>query len=75
MNIEDKLVSVFSVLFNKEIGLSDNLSMETEPAWDSMKHIEIIMTVEEEFGVSFAPEDIPSLTSFGKIKQAISKAG
>lgn len=54
---------LLGVLLGQTVSPEDNVSMESCTAWDSMKHIEIIMTFEEKFGVSFAPEDIPRLTS------------
>ena len=47
--------------------------MESEPKWDSMKHIEVIMVLEEELGISFRPESIPTLTSMAKIVDEINK--
>lgn len=54
---------LLSLLLGEPVSPAENVRMETSNAWDSMKHIEIIMTFEERFGVSFAPEDIPRLTS------------
>lgn len=54
---------LLSLLLGKALSPDGDVSMETDKAWDSMKHIEIIMTFEERFGVSFEPEDIPRLTS------------
>ena len=75
MPLDEKIASIFSILFDKSIGAGDDFSMETEKNWDSMKHIEVIMTVEEECGVSFSPKDIPQLTSLEKITRAVSDLG
>ncbi|MBI0005853.1 acyl carrier protein [Gilliamella sp. W8126] len=70
---EDMVAKIFSTLFKKEINSNDDISMESEPKWDSMKHIEIIMVLEEELGISFRPESIPALTSMSKIIDEIKK--
>lgn len=75
MQLEEQVASIFSVLFNKPVRAGDNFSMKTEKSWDSMKHIEVIMTVEEECGVSFNPKDIPKLTSLDKITQVLMDFG
>jgi acyl carrier protein len=35
--------------------------------WDSLAHLNIVLGVEEAFGVRFAPERIPELTSMEAI--------
>lgn len=69
--LNDKIVEIFSTLFKRTININENLSMESEPKWDSMKHIEVIMVLEEELGITFKPETIPSLTSMSKIIEEI----
>ena len=54
---------LLGLLLGTNVSPGDDVSMGTSAAWDSMKHIEIIMTFEERFGISFEPEDIPLLTS------------
>ena len=51
------------LVLGRAIAPGDAVAMQGDPVWDSMKHIEIILTLEEGLGVSFAPEDIPFLTS------------
>ena len=65
--MEQKIAEILSTLFGKKILPNENFSMETEQEWDSMKHIEIIMTLEDELNVSFDPRDIPQITSLKKI--------
>lgn len=62
-SIETEVARLLSLLLGQAVVPESNMSMATCPAWDSMKHIEIIMTLEEHFQVSFAPQDIPALTS------------
>ena len=66
---------IFSVLFKREIEPDSDIAMDNEELWDSMKHIEIIMTLEEELGITFEPHDIPNLTSMQKIIAKIQKEG
>lgn len=73
--MEKKIANVLSVLLGQEINPGDNVSMENQELWDSMKHIEIITTLEEELEISFNVEDIPKLISMEKIIQAVKKLG
>ncbi len=65
--MEEKIAAIMSLMLGKNIGVGDKVEMQSEPAWDSMKHIELIMTLEQELGVSFEPEDIPLLKSMALI--------
>jgi acyl carrier protein len=40
--------------------------------WDSVAQINIIVAIEEEFGITFDPEDIHTLDSIEKIVNAVS---
>ncbi len=42
-------------------------SLGSIAAWDSVATITLLSLVEEEFGVSFEPEDLARQTSFAKI--------
>jgi acyl carrier protein len=68
MNVKDIVAEVC------EINV-DTVSFDSGPkniaAWDSMKHIEIIIMCESNFNISFSPTEIPLLTSVGKIKEII----
>lgn len=49
--IENNVAKILSVLLDQEINPNDDISMENQELWDSMKHIEIITTLEEELGI------------------------
>lgn len=52
-------------------GVNDGTSPETTPAWDSLGHLNLILAVEQQFGVSFDPNQIPKLTSIEALAAAI----
>ena len=66
-DIRIKLAGILSVIFEKDVKSTDNISMDTEENWTSLKHIELVVMLEEEFEVSFNSEIIPYLTSQEKI--------
>lgn len=61
--MKEKFLRIFSLVFGKEIHENHDFSMKNNPEWTSLKHIEIILSIEEEFGIAFEPQDIPKLTS------------
>ena len=53
--------------------VSDDDSMQTIKSWDSLRHLNLVMALEEHFGISFEPDEIPELTSVHSICAAIEK--
>ena len=73
--MEEQVARILSLLLGQDFTSEDDVSMENQELWDSMKHIEIITTLEEELDISFNIEDIPKLTSMKKIVEAIKNLG
>jgi acyl carrier protein len=51
--------------------VTGDTSHQNTPAWDSVAHLNLILEIEEIFGARFSTEDIPSLTSVGRLQQAL----
>lgn len=41
--------------------------------WDSEKHVELVVALEEHFGCMFEAEEVPELTSLDEMEQIISR--
>lgn len=66
---ETKLKSVIATVLEIEpTEIDGNSSMDTIEAWDSIKHMDLILSLEEEFGVSVPDEEAGDLTSYALIK-------
>jgi acyl carrier protein len=46
-------------------------SPETIESWDSEQHLNLVLAVEQEFGVQLAPEDIEQFASVGEIAKLL----
>ena len=55
--------------------INDDISPRTVKAWDSMKHIELILMIEQEFSVRFEPSQVPVLTNLGSIRKILIESG
>lgn len=64
MNPRGRLLHIFALVFGREVGA--DLTRE-DPDWDSVRHIEILTAVMEEFEVQFGADEIGGLTSFAAI--------
>ncbi len=48
-------------------------SPETVDAWDSLQHLNLVLAIEQEFNVSFEPEDIEGMKSVGAISDLLQR--
>ena len=51
----------------------DNIDMNKIPQWDSVAHVEIISSLEDEYKIEFTTEEIPLLTNVKNIEEIIVK--
>lgn len=43
--------------------------------WDSFRHLQLILSLEGEYGVQFDPQQVPELTTVAKLQQALVQKG
>ncbi len=55
--------------------LSEKSSQETVAYWDSLKHMNLILSLEEEFSVSLSDEEIMEISSIEDIIKLLKKKG
>ena len=73
---ETKLKQTLSrVLGVSEDTIDDDSSMDTLPAWDSVMHLNLILVLEEQFGVSFTEEQSFEIVSYPLIKLVLEEHG
>lgn len=71
---EQKIRDVLESVFGPDgLKLTDDDGPGTTPLWDSVAHLNLIMTIEAEFGVAFATAEIPELKSLRKIRARLEK--
>jgi acyl carrier protein len=74
--IDQRLQQIFREAFeNNKLTLTDSLSPETMPQWDSLAHVKLIMGCEEEFGVKFTIEETVESTSVATLKAVLAAKG
>jgi acyl carrier protein len=50
-------------------------SPDTISAWDSLRHLQLVLAIEEAFAIQFAVEDIESMGSVGAVVDAVKRRG
>ena len=70
----DRIIAVLSRVFAlAPAEVEDGISPDTVPGWDSEKHVELVVALEEQFGCMFEAEEVPELTSLEQIEAVISR--
>ena len=74
--LDQRLQQIFrEALDNNKLTLSDTLSPETLPEWDSLVHVKLIMACEEEFGIKFTIDETVESTSVARLKSVLAAKG
>jgi acyl carrier protein len=55
--------------------LSDDTSPETVPDWDSMGHLNLVMALESEFGISLSAEEALEMRNVAAIRRLLQARG
>ena len=53
--------------------ITDNLAMKDVEAWDSLKHMELVVALETAFDVQLTFDEIVSMQSVGAIKRVLAE--
>ena len=64
--MEDRVLDIMEEVFGVK-GLDRTCSQGNCEKWDSLAHLNLIVELESEFGVTFEPEEIGEMTSYEKI--------
>lgn len=71
-NVEVRIKEVMSGVFDIDIEtINEESSQDSIEQWDSMKHLDLIVALEEEFGVDIPIEEVGNMTNFKYIKLII----
>jgi acyl carrier protein len=71
--VESRLKEVMAaVLEVDESELGDDASVDTISTWDSLHHMNLVLALEDEFGIRFPDEEVANLTSLRVLRDALS---
>lgn len=73
---EQKLKEVLARVFNVGIDvITDEASPDTIEAWDSLRHMNLVLALEEEFGVELTDDQVVEILSYKLIKIVMQEHG
>lgn len=67
-NLERMLAEVLEIPVTT---ITDDLEMKNVEIWDSLKHMELVMSLENHFGIQFSFDDIVTMKSVREIKRVL----
>jgi len=73
MNVNDRLSAVFADIFWSESGPPPERTKNNTPAWDSLAHVNLVLAIEQEFGISLKDDEILELNSFAVAEAIVSE--
>jgi acyl carrier protein len=70
--VKEKVFEIVARVMNVPIGsVNADSSPDTIKEWDSLKHMDLILTLEEEFGVQFRDEEIVEMLNVWLIMDSL----
>lgn len=73
MNLDERIKKTMSsILMVPSESLTENSSKDNVEGWDSLKHMNLLLALEEEFKVTIPDEDAANITSYKLIKLIVS---
>jgi acyl carrier protein len=67
------LTEIFREVFMREIALRPELTARDVPGWDSFKQIEIIVALEERYGIKFHTRELDALNTVGDLARVLAQ--
>lgn len=72
--MEERVLSVLRSVF-KDNAIDATCSQKNCAAWDSMNHLNLVVELEIEFGVSFEPEEIARMIDYPAVCEILKLKG
>jgi acyl carrier protein len=70
--MEEKIKSTMASIFKCDISeIDENASPDTIKNWDSLRHMNLIVALEEEFGVTFKEDEIVEMLNYKLIYETL----
>lgn len=74
--MQQELAQLMSELFGMEKGeITDGLSMKDLDVWDSLKHMELIVSIEQLFGIELTFDEIVAMQTLKEIRRILREKG
>ena len=70
--MEERIRTIMSAVFDLPLeSINDESSPDSIESWDSLKHINLVVALEEEFEINFTDNEILEIINFKLIKKIV----
>ncbi|HEV2150155.1 MAG TPA: acyl carrier protein [Longimicrobiaceae bacterium] len=70
MTVHERLEEVFRTILDDEgIVLTENTTAADVPGWDSLAHVNLMFSIEQEFGVQFTGNQFSEFENVGELER------
>lgn len=69
--IEAVICEITGLILGRTVAFEDHVSQDNEPSWDSLKHVELVIAVEDDLEVRFDEDELAELTSVDRLVAAV----
>ena len=74
--MKQKIETLMADLFNlKNEDITDSLTMTNTDGWDSLKHMELIVSIEQTFSIELTFDEIVAMQTLKDIKKILKEKG
>lgn len=71
-NVKDQIAKIMAVVFEVNVdSIDENTSADNIETWDSLRHMNLILALEEDFNVTIPDEEVGNLMNFKLIELII----
>jgi len=60
-----RLERIFQEIFWTDPGPVTRKTRENTASWDSLAHLNLVLSIEQEFGIALADDEVVAMTAFG----------
>ena len=72
--MESRIKEVMSAVFEIDVeDIGDDSSPDTIAIWDSLRHMNLVAALEEEFSIEFNDDEIVEMMNFALVKTILSE--
>ena len=76
MTLHERLERIFRRIFNDDgLQLSDQTTASDIEGWDSIAHINLMFSIEQEFGIQFLGDEFARFSNVGDLKRSLEMKG
>lgn len=73
-SIKSQIIKVMSAVFEVPMeDINDTSSVDSIASWDSLKHLNLILALEEEFIISIPDEEVGNLMNYKLIEMIVNE--